>query len=65
MADGVITNVLKVLLVKYGKQWDGREAQKIVGKTPVEGAAAIVKGYQLPCTTEEFTAEITPMFNDQ
>ncbi|XP_044462013.1 bifunctional riboflavin kinase/FMN phosphatase-like [Mangifera indica] len=63
--DGVITNVLKVLLVKYGKQWDGREAQKIVGKTPVEGAAAIVKGYQLPCTTEEFTAEITPMFNDQ
>ncbi|XP_044495467.1 bifunctional riboflavin kinase/FMN phosphatase-like [Mangifera indica] len=63
--DGIITNVLKVLLVKYGKQWDGREAQKIVGKTPVEEAAAIVEEYQLPCTTDEFIAEITPMFNDQ
>lgn len=65
MADSIITNVLKVLLVKYGKQWDGREAQKIVGKTPVEEAAAIVEEYQLPCTTDEFIAEITPMFNDQ
>ena len=64
-ADGIVSDVLKVYLVKYGKQWDGREAQKIVGKTPLEEAAIIVEDYKLPCATEDFVAEIYPMFNDQ
>ncbi|XP_050215002.1 bifunctional riboflavin kinase/FMN phosphatase [Mercurialis annua] len=63
--DGIVSEVLKVFLVKYGKQWDGREGNRIVGKTPLEAAAAIVEDYKLPCPTEEFIAEITPMFSDQ
>ncbi|XP_021661042.2 bifunctional riboflavin kinase/FMN phosphatase isoform X2 [Hevea brasiliensis] len=63
--DGLVSDVLKGFLVKYGKQWDGREASKIVGKTPLEAAAAIVEEYGLPCATEEFIAEITPVFSDQ
>lgn len=65
MADGIVSDVLKICLVKYGKQWDGREAHKIVGKTPFEAAAAIVEDYGLPCATDEFLAEITPIFSDQ
>ncbi|KAH7568991.1 hypothetical protein JRO89_XS06G0085400 [Xanthoceras sorbifolium] len=64
-ADGIVSDVLKVFLAKYGKQWDGREALKIVGKTPLDEAAIIVEDYKLPCAAEEFIAEISPMFNDQ
>ncbi|OAY26093.1 bifunctional riboflavin kinase/FMN phosphatase isoform X1 [Manihot esculenta] len=63
--DGVVNDVLKGFLVKYGKQWDGREANKIVGKTPLEAAATIVEDYGLPCAAEAFIAEITPVFSDQ
>ncbi|GAV76484.1 Flavokinase domain-containing protein/HAD_2 domain-containing protein [Cephalotus follicularis] len=63
--DGIVRDVLNVFLVKYGKQWDGREAHKIIGKTPFEAAAAVVKDYGLPCETDEFMAEITPIFSDQ
>ncbi|PKI74742.1 hypothetical protein CRG98_004851 [Punica granatum] len=62
--DGIVSEILKVFLVKFGKQWDGREADKILGKTPFEAAAAIVEDYGLPCATEEFISEITPMFSD-
>lgn len=65
LADGVVNDVLKGFLVKYGKQWDGREANKIVGKTPLEAAATIVEDYGLPCAAEAFIAEITPVFSDQ
>ncbi|GAB2212827.1 hypothetical protein Droror1_Dr00020822 [Drosera rotundifolia] len=62
--DGIVSNILKVFLVKYGKQWDGREAHRIVGKTPLEAAAAIVEDYELACTQEELVHQITPMFAD-
>lgn len=61
--DGVVTKVLRSILVKYGKQWDGREALRIVGKTPLEAAAAVVEDYELPCRTEEFVKEFTPLFS--
>lgn len=61
--DSIISDVLKGYLVKYGKQWDGREATKIVGTTPLEAAATIVEDYKLPCTAEELISEITPMFS--
>ncbi|KAL9257486.1 Bifunctional riboflavin kinase/FMN phosphatase-like protein [Drosera capensis] len=62
--DRIVSNILKVFLVKYGKQWDGREARRIVGKTPLEAAAAIVEDYELACTQEELVHQITPMFSD-
>ncbi|KAL0363315.1 UNVERIFIED_CONTAM: Bifunctional riboflavin kinase/FMN phosphatase [Sesamum calycinum] len=46
--DGIVSDVLSVFLVKYGKQWDGKAAQKIVGRTPYEAAAVIVEDYGLP-----------------
>ncbi|KAL4190650.1 hypothetical protein AMTRI_Chr07g76770 [Amborella trichopoda] len=63
--DGIVDDILKVYLVKYGKRWDGRGAQKRIGTTPLEAAKAIVEDYELPCTTEEFNAEVTPLFSDQ
>ncbi|KAK6264800.1 hypothetical protein SCA6_020234 [Theobroma cacao] len=61
--DGVVGEVLKGFLGKYGKQWDGREAQRIIGKTPLEAAAAIVEEYGLPCGKDEFLAELHPIFS--
>ncbi|XVE87937.1 hypothetical protein DITRI_Ditri19aG0028600 [Diplodiscus trichospermus] len=63
--DGVVSEVLKVFLGKYGKQWDGRETQRIVGKTPSEAAAAVVEEYGLPCGKDEFLAELYPIFSAQ
>ncbi|CAN1216530.1 Bifunctional riboflavin kinase/FMN phosphatase [Linum perenne] len=63
--DSLVGGVMKVFLVKYGKKWDGREVHKIVGKTTMEASAVIVQDYGLPCSTEEFVAEITPLFSDQ
>ncbi|KAL9995839.1 putative riboflavin kinase [Helianthus debilis subsp. tardiflorus] len=63
--DGIVSEVLKVYLVKYEKKWDGREAQKIIGKTPIEAAAAIVEDYGLPLSKEDLLSEISPMFSDQ
>ncbi|XP_035844690.1 bifunctional riboflavin kinase/FMN phosphatase isoform X2 [Helianthus annuus] len=63
--DGIVSEVLKVYLVKYEKKWDGREAQKIIGKTPIEAAAAIVEDYGLPMSKEDLLSEISPMFSDQ
>ncbi|KAF7803546.1 bifunctional riboflavin kinase/FMN phosphatase [Senna tora] len=62
--EGIVSDVLKVFLSKYGKQWDGREAHKIVGKTPFEASAAIVEDYGLPCSTSEFISGISPLFSD-
>lgn len=63
--DGIVSEVLKVYLGKYGKQWDGREVQKIAGKTPFEAASAVVEDYGLSCTTNELLSEITPLFSNQ
>ncbi|CAN6687162.1 unnamed protein product [Malus baccata var. baccata] len=63
--DGIVSEVLKVYLGKYGKQWDGREVQKIAGKTPLEAASAVVEDYGLSCTTNELLSEITPLFSNQ
>ncbi|KAI9071766.1 hypothetical protein K1719_046267 [Acacia pycnantha] len=63
--DAIVGDVLKVFLGKYGKQWDGREVHKIVGKTQFEAAVAIVEDYDLPCSTSEFLCGISPMFSDQ
>lgn len=56
---------MKVVLVRFGKKWDKRGAQRIVGKTPMEAVTTIVEDYELPCKTEDFVSMITPMFDDQ
>lgn len=63
--DGIVNEVLRTFLVKYGKKWDNKRAHSIVGKTPFEAATAIVEDYGLPCTIEEFISTITPVFSDQ
>ncbi|KAE9607184.1 putative riboflavin kinase [Lupinus albus] len=63
--DGVVGKVLKVMLNKYGKEWDGRETLKILGKTPFESAAAVIQDYALPCSTTDFISQISPFFYDQ
>lgn len=63
--DGIVSEVLKVYLAKFEKKWDGREALKIIGKTPIEAAAAIVDAYSLPLSKEDLITEISPMFSDQ
>lgn len=63
VSDSIVSDVMRGYLVKYGKQWDGRGAQKIIGKTPYEGGAAIVEEYGLPITTEELLADITPILS--
>lgn len=63
--DAIVNDVLKVFLVKYGKVWDGRGAQKVVGMPPYEAAAVIVQDYELPLTTEEFISDINPLFSDR
>ncbi|PIA65599.1 hypothetical protein AQUCO_00100830v1 [Aquilegia coerulea] len=62
--DGIVSEVLKVFLAKYGKRLDVKGASNIVGQTPFEVAAAIVQDYELPCTVDEFISEITPRFSD-
>lgn len=52
-------------MIKYGKQWDGSKAQRIVGKTPLEAAAAVVEDYGLPLSTDEFLSEINQVFTQQ
>ncbi|PRQ28757.1 putative riboflavin kinase [Rosa chinensis] len=49
--DGTLLHT--VYLGKYGKKWDGKEIQEIVGKTPLEAATAVVEDYGLSCTTSE------------
>lgn len=63
--DGIVGDILRCFLSKYGKQWDGREAHKIVGKTPKEAAVVIVEEYGLPCLADEFAAEVYPLFTSQ
>lgn len=60
-----MSEILKTFLVKYGKQWDGREALDIVGKTPTEAAAAVVQDYALPLSTDEFLSHFYAMLSDQ
>ncbi|CAM8890674.1 unnamed protein product [Rhodiola kirilowii] len=63
--DGIVVDVLKEYLKKYGKQWDARAAHKIVGTTPLEAATAIVEDYELPCSVNDFVRETNPMFSER
>lgn len=61
--DGIVNDVMRDFLVKYGKQWDGIGPKKIIGKTPYEGAAAIVEEYSLPITADELLSDIKPLLS--
>lgn len=64
-ADGLVSEVLKVYLIKHKKKWDGGEVEKIVGKTPIEAAAVIVEAYALPLSKEDLLSEFSHMLSDQ
>ncbi|CAA0835984.1 Bifunctional riboflavin kinase/FMN phosphatase [Striga hermonthica] len=63
--DGIMNEVLKVYLVKYGKQWDAKGTHRIVGKTPYKAAAVIVEHYELPVSADELLSETAPLFADK
>ncbi|XP_078173589.1 bifunctional riboflavin kinase/FMN phosphatase-like isoform X1 [Carex rostrata] len=63
--DSIAIRILKSLLEKLGKKWDSKSAHKIVGRTPLEAAAAVVEDYQIPYSAEEFLSMTTPLFADQ
>ncbi|KAJ1704195.1 hypothetical protein LUZ63_003974 [Rhynchospora breviuscula] len=63
--DSVANQILKSFLAKLGKKWDSKSAHRIVGRTPLEAAAAVVEDYQLPYSKEEFLSMITPLLADQ
>ena len=65
VTDGIVSEILRAYLVKYEKQWDARTAHRIVGKTPLEAAAAVVEDYGLPLSIDEFISQINPMFSNQ
>ena len=58
--ENVVDEVLKEVLAKYGKQWDGRGDAKRLGKAPLEAVVLIIEDYQLPCTPKQFISEIWP-----
>ncbi|CAI9087614.1 OLC1v1021725C1 [Oldenlandia corymbosa var. corymbosa] len=64
-SNGVVSDVLKTHLLKYGKQWDLKTAYKIIGKTPLEAAAAVIEDYELPLSPDEFLSETNPIFSTQ
>ena len=56
---------MRVFLAKYGKKWDRGFANRTVGKTPLEAAAAIVEDYGLPFSSEELLDEVSPIFSER
>ncbi|GJU75162.1 bifunctional riboflavin kinase/FMN phosphatase, partial [Tanacetum coccineum] len=48
--DGTLVNTVR-------ENWEGREALKIVGKKPIEVAAAIVNDYSIPLSKEDLLSK--------
>ena len=65
MADYVLHQVLKSFLVKEGKEWDSKKAQRLLGKEPYEAAVVVLEDYELPYSAEEFVSMTTPMFTEK
>lgn len=70
--DGTLLNtevltkdVLKDLLVRYGKEVDYKKEGMRLGVTHKESRLAIIKDYDLPITPEQFTEEIMPMYREK
>ncbi|KAL7215859.1 hypothetical protein ACSBR1_027910 [Camellia fascicularis] len=70
--DGTILNteqttkgVLGELLARYGKVLDREKEDQRLGMTFKESLVAVVKDYDLPITTDCFSEEITPMYQEK
>lgn len=57
--------MLEEVVTRFGKDWDGRGAQKWLGKRPVEAAASVVEEYDLPCTPVAFNDEVIALLQDR
>ncbi|GMP67468.1 hypothetical protein CsSME_00027447 [Camellia sinensis var. sinensis] len=70
--DGTILNteqttkgVLGELLARYGKVLDREKEDQRLGMTFKESSVAVIKDYDLPITTDRFSEEITPMYQEK
>ena len=63
--ESLVDASLEIVVKRYGKQWDGRGAQKRLGKRPLEAAAAVIEDYDLPCTPFDFNEEVLALLQDR
>ncbi|XP_010277043.1 PREDICTED: bifunctional riboflavin kinase/FMN phosphatase-like [Nelumbo nucifera] len=70
--DGTLLNtekatkgILKDFLGRYGKVLDSEKEDKRLGMTHKESSAAIVKDYDLPLTSDQFSREIMPLYQER
>lgn len=64
-AEVLTKDVLKDLLVRYGKEVDYKKEGMRLGVTHKESRLGIIKDYDLPITPEQFTEEIMPMYREK
>lgn len=58
IAESLVDEVLEEVVARYGKEWDGRGAQKRLGKRPLEASVSVVEDYELPCSALHFNNEV-------
>ncbi|KAG0626295.1 hypothetical protein M758_2G117400 [Ceratodon purpureus] len=63
--ESLVDASLKIVVTRYGKNWDGRGAQKRLGKRPLEAAASVIEDYDLPCTPFDFNAEVLALLQER
>lgn len=56
--ESLVDEVLEEVVARYGKEWDGRGAQKRLGKRPLEASVSVVEDYELPCSALHFNNEV-------
>ncbi|KAJ9550310.1 hypothetical protein OSB04_014355 [Centaurea solstitialis] len=61
----VTKDLLKELLVRYGKVVDLDKENKRLGMAHRESSIAIVKDYDLPITPQQYSQIITPMYHEK
>jgi hypothetical protein len=64
-AESLVDASLEIVVTRYGKHWDGRGAQKLLAKRPLEPAAAVIEDYDLPCTPFDFNAEVLALLQER
>ncbi|KAG0613691.1 hypothetical protein M758_6G122300 [Ceratodon purpureus] len=63
--ESLVDEVLEEAVTGYGKEWDGRGAQKRLGKRPLEASASVVEDYDLQCTAVEFNDQVIALLEDR
>ncbi|CAM6109053.1 unnamed protein product [Calypogeia fissa] len=61
----LVDAVSKEIVTNCGKKWDGRGAEKRLGKRPLEAAEALKQDYDLPISAEEIFTQSIELLNNQ